>query len=259
MGNPMKILPALALLAFTLLGFVKVSADPATATPASAPGTPQERWMQAVGARLYAKQPDVFTFVESDPKLPDVLIIGDSISMGYTPVVRKALAEKANVFRIPANGGDTNNILLSLDKWFDAIGRPHFKAIVFNSGLHDVARRAKGKPDTTVPVAVPIADYQANLEKIVARLHDHASALLWAATTVVPSGDAVRRAGDEVRYNEAAAVVMNRHRIPIIDLYTLSNIDRARYELKPENVHYNAAGYERLGAEVANQISRHLK
>lgn len=34
-----------------------------------------------------------------DPALPNVLIVGDSISIGYTRAVRAALAGKANVFR----------------------------------------------------------------------------------------------------------------------------------------------------------------
>jgi hypothetical protein len=36
-----------------------------------------------------------------DPKLPRVLLIGDSISKGYTPEVQKLLAGKANVHFSP--------------------------------------------------------------------------------------------------------------------------------------------------------------
>ena len=49
-----------------------------------------------------------------DPALPDVLILGDSISIGYTLLVRSRLAGVANVFRPlaptgkgPANCADT--------------------------------------------------------------------------------------------------------------------------------------------------------
>src|SRR5262245_37283987 len=47
--------------------------------------------------------------VQDEPKLPRVLLIGDSISIGYTLPVRKRLAGVANVHRIPANGGPTTN------------------------------------------------------------------------------------------------------------------------------------------------------
>src|SRR5512137_2492523 len=40
-----------------------------------------------------------FAPVSDDPKLPRVLLIGDSISIGYTLPVRKLLAGKANVHR----------------------------------------------------------------------------------------------------------------------------------------------------------------
>ena len=49
--------------------------------------------------------------------LPRVLLIGDSISMGYTIPVRKLLEDKANVHRIPTNGGPTKNGVANLDKW----------------------------------------------------------------------------------------------------------------------------------------------
>ena len=43
--------------------------------------------------------------VEDDPKLPRVLVIGDSISIGYTLSTREFLKGKANLHRIPTNGG----------------------------------------------------------------------------------------------------------------------------------------------------------
>src|SRR3954447_25970495 len=59
-----------------------------------------------------------------DPKLPNVLIIGDSISMGYTPPLREVLRGKANIFhpmrpdgKLPANCFYTSVCLTDLDKW----------------------------------------------------------------------------------------------------------------------------------------------
>jgi len=45
--------------------------------------------------------------VEDVAGLPRVLLIGDSISMGYTVPTRELLADKANVHRVPENGGPT--------------------------------------------------------------------------------------------------------------------------------------------------------
>ncbi|MDP6354460.1 MAG: SGNH/GDSL hydrolase family protein, partial [Planctomycetota bacterium] len=55
--------------------------------------------------------------IEDAEGLPRVLLIGDSISIGYTLATRAQLKGKANVHRIPANGGDTRRGLQSMDKW----------------------------------------------------------------------------------------------------------------------------------------------
>ena len=57
----------------------------------------------------FSPQSPAFAPVIDNPELPRVLLIGDSISIGYTVPVRNALAGKANVHRIPENGADTVN------------------------------------------------------------------------------------------------------------------------------------------------------
>ena len=72
---------------------------------------------------LSAQVPDdlqnnpAFARIQDDPSLPRVLLIGDSISIGYTVPVRSLLAGKANVHRIPDNGGPTINGLAHIDQW----------------------------------------------------------------------------------------------------------------------------------------------
>ena len=64
------------------------------------------------------KSPEpAFVEVKDDPALPRVLLIGDSISVGYTVAVREALAGKVNVHRPAANCGPTTRGLTHLDKW----------------------------------------------------------------------------------------------------------------------------------------------
>ena len=57
--------------------------------------------------------------------LPRVLLIGDSISMGYTLDVRELLKGKANVHRIPTNGGPTTNGLKNIKAWRDVWSAGH--------------------------------------------------------------------------------------------------------------------------------------
>src|SRR5262245_19998634 len=72
-----------------------------------------------------------FAAVQDDPTLPRVLLIGDSISMGYTLPVRRKLAGKYNVHRPPANCGNTARGLKQLDEW---IGEGKWDVIHFNFG-----------------------------------------------------------------------------------------------------------------------------
>src|SRR5882757_11342750 len=83
-----------------------------------------------------AKKPDAaMAEITDDPKLPRVLLIGDSISIGYTLDTRELLAGKANVHRIPTNGGPTTSGLANLDAW---LGEGKWDVIHFNWGLHDL-------------------------------------------------------------------------------------------------------------------------
>src|SRR5262245_45995913 len=93
----------------------------------------------AAGALLaqvndFGPQSPAFASVTEQPGLPRVLLIGDSISIGYTVTVRRELAGKANVLRIPENGADTANGLKKIDAW---LGESKWDVIHFNWGLHD--------------------------------------------------------------------------------------------------------------------------
>src|SRR5262249_4795155 len=89
----------------------------------------------AVLAQTKGKADPAFAPVKDDPALPRVLLIGDSISIGYTVPARKLLQGKANVHRIPENGGPTSNGSAKLDKW---LGDGKWDVIHFNWGLHDL-------------------------------------------------------------------------------------------------------------------------
>jgi len=73
--------------------------------------------------------------ITDQPGLPRVLLIGDSISMGYTLPVRQKLAGKANLHRALENSGDTQRGLQKLDAW---LGQGRWDVIHFNFGLHDL-------------------------------------------------------------------------------------------------------------------------
>ena len=177
-------------------------------------------------------------YVKDDPKLPRVLLIGDSVSRGYTLAARKALAGKANVHRAPENCGPTANGLKKLDVW---LGDEKWDVIHFNFGIHDRAT----KP----------ADYEQRLETIVARLQKTGAKLIWASTTPVPpdtkDGPAVPAA--IIERNAIAARVMQSHCVAIDDLFTFITPHLAEVQ-NPKDVHFKGEGYDLLGKQVAKEI-----
>lgn len=195
--------------------------------------------------------------VPEDPHLPRVLIIGDSISLGYTWEVRKLLAGKANVQHPNVNCWSTEFALEHVKQW---VGEKHWDVIYFNFGLHDLKYLdEKGNyvtPDKGKQVS-SIKQYQTNLRSIVATLQSTKAKLVFATTTPVPSGSSGRVQGDEIRYNSAAIEVMREMGVETDDLWSIVNPSLATLQ-QPHNVHFNAEGYGLLGAEAAHKIERAL-
>lgn len=188
------------------------------------------------------------------PGLPRVLLIGDSISIGYTLPTRELLAGVANVHRIPENGGSTRDGLVKLDQW---LGRGKWDVIHFNWGLHDLKHWKDGRLDLAGPQVTPVELYERNLRALVARLEQSEAKLIFATTTPVPLGSAGREAGDELGYNEAARRVMEEAHIAIDDLHAAVLPRLGELQL-PRNVHFNAEGSRALAAQVAAAIKAAL-
>lgn len=189
--------------------------------------------------------------VADQPGLPRVLLIGDSISIGYTIPVRKALAGKVNVHRIPENAAFTGHGVKRIDAW---LGESKWDAIHFNFGLHDIKRMENGERQ------VALADYESNLRAIVARLKKTGAVLVFATTTPVPEGKVSppRVPADVERYNEVARRVMEENGVAVDDLYSFALPRLSKIQL-PVNVHYTEAGYAELATEVVRHIQRALE
>lgn len=184
-------------------------------------------------------------------KVKNVLIIGDSISIGYTPFVQKALAPAINVSHNPGNGGSTIRGVDSLEVW---LGNKEWDMVLFNFGLHDLAHKdAKNKNDINGKVSVTLDQYRTNLEKIAARLKKTKAKIVFITTTVVPENSPGRKAEDPAKYNQVALEVMKKHGIQVIDLYTASQTIHPQNS-KPGDVHYTQAGSELLAAPLISTI-----
>lgn len=210
---------------------------------------PQQAWEKVLQGNLgsfylpahqadkIAGKSNAWDYVEDDPKLPRILIIGDSVSRGYTLAARKFLAGKANVHRAPENCGGTSRGVSKIDIW---LGDGEWDVIHFNFGIHD-----RG---------TAINDYTKRLEQLVARLQRTGAKLIWASTTPIPDDPAQKQtAASIVERNQAAAEVMKKHGIPVNDLFTAVTPHLGDYQ-PPNNVHFKEEGYDFLGQRVGAAI-----
>lgn len=188
--------------------------------------------------------------VQDVPGLPRMLLIGDSISMGYTMPVRAALAGSANVHRIPENGASTKTGVERIDGW---LGDAKWDLITFNFGLHDLKVMEDGRRQ------VSLAEYENNLTLIAQRLKKTGAKVIFVLTTPVPEGpvNPMRRPSDVAVYNGVARRVMESEGIGVVDLYTFA-LPRLKELQKPVNVHFTDEGYEALAGEVARAIRRSM-
>jgi hypothetical protein len=186
--------------------------------------------------------PQAWDYVKDVPGLPRVLLIGDSVSRGYTLAARQALAGKANVHRAPENCGPTANGLKKIEIW---LGDGKWDVIHFNFGIHDRATSA--------------ADYRQRLETLVARMKKTGAKLIWASTTPIPpdTKDGPKAAEQIFEKNRIAAEVMAKEGVAVDDLCAFITPHVAKVQ-NPKDVHFTGEGYELLGKQVATAIGQAL-
>jgi hypothetical protein len=226
--------------------------------------TAEEAWKQLVGE---THDPDAYKYVKNNPKLPNVLIYGDSVSVAYTPTVRKELEGKANVYRIYMNGVHSGHLIRCMKKMEstmrdDKLKNPwKFKwdVIIFNVGLHDL--RYLGEKGKSKQKASPRV-YAKHLRKIVKYLKKTFpdAKLIFTTTTPIPEGCPTRVAGDAAKYNAVALKVIGKDKSIIInDLYAFTKPNQKQWQAGPGNDHFKYEGYTAQGKQTAKIILEALK
>ena len=182
-------------------------------------------------------------FAQQDqPQLPNVLIIGDSIYQEHARGVLTELKSQANVqfanwpkFVLPnsANAVGEIDILRGLK---DAAGndvpadkRSNWDLIHFNVGLGDLVYCVPNIKSHRIlsfeyggVIRTDAKQYEKNLETLVRLLRQKApgAKIVWASTTPIRhSRENVFKKGTEVQYNQIAEGVMEKHAVPINDMY----------------------------------------
>lgn len=204
---------------------------------------------------------NAFSPVEDDPNLPRVLIIGDSISIGYTLPVREMLKGVANVHRPPVNCASTKHGINGIEDW---VGNKKWDVIHFNWGLHDLKYMGPNGENLADPQLnsssqqVPIDEYVKNLQRLVLYLKKTKAELIWRNTTPVPIGAKGRVVGDSKKYNDAAQEIMSHYSIETNDLYQFAKDNWDKVGRKAD-VHFTPEGSKELAKLVAKSIRKKLQ
>ena len=192
-----------------------------------------------------------------------ILIIGDSISIGYTPFIQEALSDQAIVVHNQGNARYTGFALGKITEW---IGMDDYDIIQFNWGLHDMAYRqpeARAGEDAgsrTPKLTHTLEEYRANLDSLVRIMTASTRAkLIFVSTTYVPENAGGRLTEDPARYNEVAREVMKQYGITVNDIYEQSVKIHRKYGRKPNNVHYNSEGYRELSKLMIPFLEREME
>lgn len=201
----------------------------------------------------------LFGFTERKTK---ILIIGDSISLGYTPFVMKSMEDKAIVTHNKGNAQHSGYGLENIETW---IQEDDYDIIQFNWGLWDLCYR---HPDSKVQgnrdkingkLTFTLEEYGENLEKIVAILKEKSNAkLIFVTTSYVPKEEAGRFETDAVKYNQIAKSVMKKYSIPVNDIYRKSKTIHEKYGKGNDDVHYQDEGYKLMGEVITSFLIKEI-
>ncbi|WP_348268727.1 SGNH/GDSL hydrolase family protein [Edaphobacter paludis] len=212
------------------------------ALPASIAQTPKDPAQKSILETIewtWAAKPD-----NPNPALPNVLLLGDSITRGYYPEVTKLLAGRANcyLFATSAASGDPR-LIQQVDDYF-AMMPLKFAVIHFNNGMH-------GWKYTE-------AAYGSSLPKLVEALQakSNGAKLVWATTTPVHTADSGGATNPRIDQRNAESLrTMQRFHIPIDDQHALM---AAHDDLHNGSVHYTEAGSAAQAKQVQQIIEKLL-
>jgi hypothetical protein len=205
-----------------------------------------------------------FVNPKDNPDLPNVLIIGDSISIGYTIAVRKFLDGKADVFRPGANCMYSGHGAQSMKAW---VANRKWDVIHFNFGIWDTHYLHNGKlimpnnlgnyKTADLKRRYSHQQYIKNLEKVLKVVKRTKAKLIWASTTpFVSYGEDTKEFLAE--NNKLAAQLMQDNDVVINDLYALALPNLKQWQLK-DGCHFNPEGYTGLATQVAAKILAEIK
>ena len=191
-----------------------------------------------------------------------MLIIGDSISIGYTPFVKENLVDKADVFHNEGNAQHTRNGLDKIEKW---IGDGAWDIIQINWGLWDLCYRnsnltgVASRDKVNGELINSVNDYAKNLDALIKLIRRKSDAkIIFVTTTFVPENEPGRFSDDAIKYNKAAKEVMIKNNVLVNDIFEPSILIHEKLGKGEADVHFTKEGYKALGVLITSFLEKEI-
>jgi len=178
--------------------------------------------------------------------LPNVLLLGDSITRNYFPQVTKDLAGVANVYLMASSTSVGDPRLPQQIREFAAMEHVPFRIVHFNNGMH-------GWEYTEAQYKAAFPEFLRTVRSLIAKN----GALIWATTTPVKPQAFNGATNDRVdTRNDISRSFIDAAHIPVDDQHALMVRHQDLYQ---DTVHFNAAGSNLMGDQAAAMIRAQLR
>ena len=184
--------------------------------------------------------------------LPEILLIGDSIRMGYCGAVAEALRGKAEVKWPAVNCQSSQNVMIQLTRWRGLVASP--KVVQFNCGHWDAACW-----DGDADALTTVDEYARNVRIIIRRIRRYwpEAKIVFATTTPMnPNGNlgSNPRTTESIRrYNAAAVAVAQAEGVAVNDLFAIT--EKWPTSEYVDYCHFTKEAAKRLGGMVAARLA----
>ena len=168
--------------------------------------------------------------------MKNVILVGDSIRMGYDKAVKKTLEGKANVYFPEENARFASNLLRFIQDYRSLVTEGDVDVLHWNAGLWDSLRILEEEPHT------PIDVYAYYIERICIRIkkvYPNAKVIFATSTSVLSERmiKEFKRYNEDIeKYNEVAVEIVKKYGFEVNDLYSVS-------KALPEEAHSDGTHY----------------
>jgi len=179
----------------------------------------------------------------------NILLIGDSISLGYQYRAQLYAGSRHSIVHTMANALHSTYCISYAENWLSGTNRV-WDVVHFNVGLHDIFR----DPDNSAPPRTPVETYQENLVKIVniIRKDSPCAVIVFALTTPILPQEG-RLPEDVEVYNSAATNILADQNVYINDLYSQMLPNQDEYHVA-DGTHFTPEGNQFNAENVVDFI-----